>query len=260
MCAADNESIFEHPEKHEHIITEMKLEAALITSNSPYAEVRSVVDNHDDTTMPVSTIRSWVIGIIFSAAIAFVNVFFEIRQPLIGVTPIVPQLLAFPVGKLWERTVPDWGVTLFGIRHSLNPGPFNKKEHMLITLMASIAKGTPYTNYIIWMQALPQWFGMGWAINFGYQMLLALSANFIGFGLAGLCRRFLVYPSFCVWPASLVVIALNNAFHSGENPHVPGPFKSIWRWSRLKFFTVMFSAMFVYFWFPNSIFGDMDRP
>ncbi|KAH7161464.1 OPT oligopeptide transporter protein-domain-containing protein [Dactylonectria macrodidyma] len=253
-----NEAIFENPEKHEQIIHEMKIETALITNNSPYAEVRAVVDNHDDPTMPCSTIRAWVIGIFFSAAIAFVNGFFDIRQPSIYVTSNVPQLLAYPVGKLWERFLPDVGFTLFGVRHSLNPGPFNKKEHMLITIMASISKDVPYTNYVVWMQYLPTYFNQSWAINFGYQITIALSTNFIGYGLAGLCRRFLVYPSYCVWPASLVTIALNTAFHSDGNIPVLGPLKKVWTWSRLKFFTIAFTAMFFYFWLPNYLFYGLS--
>lgn len=51
----------------------MKIEAALIQSNSPYAEVRAVVDNTDDPSTPCSTVRSWTIGILFSVILAFVN-------------------------------------------------------------------------------------------------------------------------------------------------------------------------------------------
>jgi hypothetical protein len=53
-----------------------------------------------------------------------------------------------------------------------------------------------------------------------------------------------VYPSYCVWPASLVTIALNRAFHSGgdEKP-VPGPFGRLYTWSRMKFFFWTFAAM-----------------
>ena len=70
-------------------------------------------------------------------------------------------------------------------------------------------------------------FGQEWASNFGYQcesnpvsswsptphpgalVLVALSTSFIGYGLAGLTRRFLVYPSRAVWPSNLATIALN---------------------------------------------------
>jgi OPT family small oligopeptide transporter len=238
----------------------MKIQAALITNNSPYAEVRSVVDNHDDPSLPVSTIRAWAIGIFFACCISFINSFFDVRLPSIYVISTVPQLLAYPVGKFCERVLPDVGFTLFGVRHSLNPGPFNKKEHMLITIMSNVAKSTPYTNYIVWIQVLPQYFNQPWAISVGYQALIALSTNFIGYGLAGLCRRFLVYPAYCVWPSSLVTIALNSAFHdaSSETARVEGPFGSVWKMTRLRYFCWAFGLMFVYFWFPNYIVGALS--
>jgi OPT family small oligopeptide transporter len=236
----------------------MKIEAALITNNSPYAEVRSVVGNSDDPNMPVSTVRAWLIGIVLSLACAFVNIFFEIRRPAISVTSNVPQLLAYPCGKFLERALPDWGFTLFGTRHSLNPGPFNRKEHMLITIMSSISIGGTYTSNIVWIQAMPHWFNQEWAVNVGYQTLIALSTNFIGFSLAGLTRRFLVYPSYCVWPEALVTIALNASFHDESNPKVAGPLKVFWSITRLRFFMLAFVAMFFYFWLPNTLFGALS--
>ena len=47
--------------------------------NSPYAEVRAVVENHDDPNMPASTFRSWVIGTIFVAGGGFINQYFSIK-------------------------------------------------------------------------------------------------------------------------------------------------------------------------------------
>jgi predicted lipoprotein len=93
-----NDDIIENPEKHGALIWEMKLETALITNNSPYAEVRAVVDNTDDPSLPVSTIRAWVIGLIFSGLLGFVNQLFSIRQPRIYIDSNVAQLLAFPLG------------------------------------------------------------------------------------------------------------------------------------------------------------------
>ncbi|KAI9151893.1 LOW QUALITY PROTEIN: Sexual differentiation process protein isp4 [Paramyrothecium foliicola] len=248
----ENDSVFEQPEKHEQLITEMKIQLALITGNSPYAQVRSVVSNRDDPSMPASTIRAWAIGFFFCVAISFINVFFDPRVPGIHVSSSVPQLLAYPLGKMCEKVLPDAGFTLFGVRHSLNPGPFNKKEHMLITIMASTS--IPYTNYIIWIQILPQFLHQPYAMSFAYQILITLSTSFIGYGMAGLGRRFLVYPSYCLWPGSLVTIALNNAFHDDRETAVLGPFRRIWTLSRLKFFAIAASLMFVYFWLPNTIF------
>ncbi|KAH7327313.1 OPT oligopeptide transporter protein-domain-containing protein [Rhexocercosporidium sp. MPI-PUGE-AT-0058] len=197
-------NIFENPEKHADIIQEMKTEAALITANSPYSEVRAVVDNTDDPSTPSSTIRA----------------------------------------------------------HGLKPGKFSKKEHMLITIMANIGWHTPYTDYIIWTQVLPQFFNQPYARGFAYQFLMCLGTNFIGDGIAGLCKRFLVYPSFCVWPASLVAIALNAAFHSEMNEPSPAgepvltcsavqsTLKKIITVSRLKFVAWSFAAIFDPFMVP----------
>ncbi|KAJ4147657.1 hypothetical protein LMH87_002165 [Akanthomyces muscarius] len=171
----------------------------------------------------------------------------------------VAQLLAYPIGTFMAKVLPDRGVTFFGVRHSLNPGPFNKKEHMLISIMSVAYDSAPYTNQIIWIQALPQYFDQRWAYSFGYQLCVALSTAFIGYGFAGMTRRFIVWPSHCIWPNSLATIALNSAFHSTDGGHpVLGPSNTTWRWSRIKFFMVAFAAMFVYFWFPNTIFGALS--
>lgn len=237
----------------------MKIEAALLTNNSPYAEVRAVVDNKDDPNMPSSTIRCWFIGILFCAIVAFINGFFEPHFPPITISGQVPQLLAYPVGVFMANTLPDWGFTLFGVRHSLNPGPFNRKEHMLITIMCNAYNTSPYTNWIVWIQFLPTYFNQHWALNFGYQLCIALSTGFIGYGFAGITRRFIVYPTHCVWPSSLVIIALNSAFHSktGDEP-VMSPFKKMWSITRIRFFLYAFFAMFFYHWIPNTVFGALS--
>ena len=55
------------------------------------------------------------------------------------------QLLAFPLGRLWARFLPN--VKIFGI--SLNPGPFNVKEHVLITMMATVGYQSAYAVSIM---------------------------------------------------------------------------------------------------------------
>ena len=106
--------------------------------------------------------------------------------------------------------------------------------------------------------SLPQYFNQAYAAQFLYQLLLGIGTNFCGFGLAGLSRRFLVYPSYCVWPASLVTIALNQAFHSKEDHPVRGPFNRVYTWSRMKLFTVAFAAMFVWFWIVGFLFPALS--
>ena len=78
----------------------------------------------------------------------FINQFFSIRQPGITVTANVAQLLAFPAGKLLEAILPSRQFTTFGHTWTLNPGRFNPKEHMVITIMANVGFTTPYTSNV----------------------------------------------------------------------------------------------------------------
>ena len=136
-------------------------EGVLIDSpedDSPYPEVRSAVANTDDPTMPVSSLRTWVIGLIWAIIIPGMNQFFFFRYPSVSVggvcrahnshqrsfdrfhSQIVAQLLSLPVGRAWAKFMPNYKI--FGV--SLNPGPFTVKEHVLITIMASVGAGSAY--------------------------------------------------------------------------------------------------------------------
>jgi OPT family small oligopeptide transporter len=130
---------------------------------------------------------------------------------------------------------------------------------MLITIMANVGFSTPYTDNIIWSQYLPQYYNQRYAGQFSYQILIGLGTNFVGYGMAGLTRRFLVYPSYAVWPTSLVTIALNSALHStAEDVPVKTPFGRTIRASRMKVFLYSFIGMFLYFFFPNYIFTALS--
>ena len=70
-------------------------------------------------------------------------------MPGIMVPPNVFQLLAFPAGKLLEAILPTKQFTTFGYTWSLNPGKFNLKEHMVITIMAQVGFITvPYSDSV----------------------------------------------------------------------------------------------------------------
>jgi hypothetical protein len=110
--------------------------------NSPYPEVQAAVDNWDDVTVPANTLRAWFLGMFFVTIGSGVNLFFSLRDPNITVGPLVVQLCAYPVGKFMAMVLPKKVFNLMGLKFSLNPGPFNKKEHALITIMANVSFGT----------------------------------------------------------------------------------------------------------------------
>lgn len=98
--------------------------------DSPYPEVRSAVANTDDPLIPVMTLRSWVLGLVWSVIISGVNQFLSFRYPAVPVVGIVAQLISYPLGCFWASCMPR--KRILGI--SLNPGPFSIKEHVLITV------------------------------------------------------------------------------------------------------------------------------
>ncbi|THH00783.1 hypothetical protein EW026_g1809 [Hermanssonia centrifuga] len=186
----------------------LDLDAEGLEDDSPYPEVRSAVANTDDPSMPVNTFRAWFIGIIWAILIPGLNQFFFFRFPSVTVGGVVAQLISFPILRLWARVVPQ--IKVFGV--SLNPGPFSVKEHVLITIMASVGSGSAYATDIIAVQRVYY----NQTYNFGYQWLVVMSTQLIGFSIGGIARRFLVQPPSMIWPANLVTCALFNTLHSQQ--------------------------------------------
>ncbi|KAJ6496043.1 OPT-domain-containing protein [Mycena sanguinolenta] len=318
----------EHPAEYQRLYDELKVEAAMIAINSPYSEVRAVVDNHDDPWVLASTFRAWFIGTVLVVGGGLVNLFFSIRYPTIQVGSNVAQILAVPLAKLMEL-LPSTEFATFGYAWSFNPGPFNPKEHMLTTvgnssviyeatthgiqIMANVGFVTPYTNDVHHMDTISAeilqpgglssfrvaWFN-GFVIKvilsqFGSQrleliklsVLVALSTNLVGYGLAGLTRRFLVYPASAIWlsfcqeiwrylssvvssaqhlrkhsrtdyrpkckPYRSLRSGISLKYHSGHSMPIKPTVVDGWSVSRLHWFLYCFGAMFVYFWFPDFI-------
>ncbi|KAH6903907.1 OPT oligopeptide transporter [Coprinopsis sp. MPI-PUGE-AT-0042] len=175
----------------------------VLEDDSPYPEVRSAVANTDDPDIPVSTIRSWTLGIIWAIIISGLNQFFFFRYPSVT---IVAQLLIFPMGRLWAKVVPN--VKIFG--GHLNPGPFSIKEHVLATIMSIVGAYSAYATDIVAVQRV--YYNQNY--NFSYQWMLVMSTQLIGFSIGGIARRFLVQPPSMIWPNNLVTCALFNTLHA----------------------------------------------
>ncbi|PAV19757.1 OPT oligopeptide transporter [Pyrrhoderma noxium] len=220
--------------------------AIIFEDDSPYPEVRSAVANTDDPSMPASTIRSWVIGLVFAIVISGLNQFFFFRFPSVSIGNLVAQLLSFPVGRLWARIIPN--VTVFGLE--LNPGPFTVKEHVLATIMATVASGSAYATDIVAVQRVYY----NQVYNFSYQWFVVMSTQLIGFSIGGIGRRFLVQPPSMIWPANLVNCALFNTLHS----QVYSGIGNRGGLSRERFFTYAFIGSSVWYFFPGYIFQALS--
>ena len=135
-----------------------------------------------------------------------------------------------------------------GYTWSLNPGPFNIKEHVLITVMANVVVNGAYATDIVATQRT----FYNESISNAYQFFLVLSTQLIGFSMGGLLRRFLVYPCSMIWPGALVNSALFNTLHrtygTTEHRHI----------SRHKFFVIVAAGSFFWYFVPGYLWTGLS--
>lgn len=180
---------------------------ALFTEDSPYDEVRAAVRNTDGGDV-ANTVRAWVLGMFFVTIGSGLNMFLSMRSPAINFPSLVVQLLVYPIGCLWATVMPTRTFLFFGIPWTLNTGPFTIKEHVVVVLMSNVSIGYAYsTDALLALQGKPFYdINLGW----GFQLLFTLSSQLIGIGLAGLARRFLV------WPAAMICTFESDFIHEPQ--------------------------------------------
>ncbi|KAI3399059.1 hypothetical protein diail_7859 [Diaporthe ilicicola] len=214
--------------------------------DSPYPEVRAAVRNYD-VDMPCNTIRAWTIGMVLVVVGASMNTLFSLRNPAIGLGALIAQIIAWPIGHGWAKVMPTRQFDTFGLKWSLNPGPFNIKEHSIIVVMASVSFSVAYATDIILAQKVfyKQDFGIPW------QLMLTISTQSLGYGIAGIMRKFLVYPAAMIWPGNLVSVTLMNAMYEGNEK--PDPTVLGGRMPRYRWFAIITAGAFVYYFIPGFL-------
>ncbi|KAH9818914.1 putative oligopeptide transporter [Melampsora americana] len=222
--------------------------------NSPYAEVRACVDALDDTTIPAVTFRMGVIGLALGSLAAAFNQFFLARKPGMVLSVTVVQVIAYPIGRFMAKVLPT-RVFHFGRQSfTFNPGPFNIKEHVLISIMAN-ASHSPYATCIIAsLRAKPFYDDARFSNKVGFELALLLSTQLMGYALAGLTRSFLIYHREMVWWEVLPQITILRALHGKDNlPPIPG-----WKITQMRFFLICAVVSGLYFILPGVFFESLS--
>jgi len=179
---------------------------------SPIEQVRLTVPPTDDPSLPVWTFRMWSIGLLSCALMSFLNQFFTYRTEPLIVTQITVQVASLPVGHFMARVLPRTKrrapALLGGGEWSLNPGPFNMKEHVLISIFANagfaFGGGNAYAISII--DIIRAFYHRH--ISFFTAWLLVITTQVLGYGWAGLMRKYVVEPAHMWWPSTLVQVSL----------------------------------------------------
>ncbi|CAL9155519.1 oligopeptide transporter 4-like [Musa acuminata AAA Group] len=217
---------------------------------SPIEQVRLTVMNSDDPSLPVWTFRMWSLGLLSCCLLSFLNQFFGYRsQPLI-ITQITVQVASLPLGHFLARVLPTTRFRLPGLGAvSLNPGPFNMKEHVLISIFANagaaFGNGSAYAIGIV--NIIKAFYGR--SISFIASWLLIITTQVLGYGWAGLMRRYVVEPAHMWWPSTLVQVSLFRALHEKEDR----------RMSRAKFFVIALICSFTWYTVPGYFFPTITN-
>ncbi|XP_042421312.1 oligopeptide transporter 7-like [Zingiber officinale] len=216
-----------------------------VLENSPVEQVALTVPVEDDPSAPALTFRMWVLGTASCVLLSFLNQFFWYRKEPLSITAISAQIAVVPLGHLMAATITDrvffresrWEFTL-------NPGPFNIKEHVLITIFANSGAGSVKAIYVV--TAVKIFYRKDF--NFFVSLVVVITTQVLGFGWAGIFRRYLVEPAAMWWPYNLVQVSLFRVLHEKEEAPKGGL-------TRNQFFTVAFLCSFAYYVFPGYLFS-----
>lgn len=173
---------------------------------------------------------------------------YELVDPSVAINALFVQVVTLPIGKLFEKILPTRTLTIRGYSMSLNPGPFNIKEHTLISVMANIVvNGAPFAEV---SAVQTYFFNSPWPL--ARQFILGIAIQLIGFSFAGMVREFLVWPASMIWPGVLVRSALLNTMHNNfgrkDTKHI----------SREKFLFFACLCSFIWYWLPGFLWTGLS--
>ncbi|KAK6154485.1 hypothetical protein DH2020_008733 [Rehmannia glutinosa] len=239
---AGGESVFngdESAEKKPH--TNLEIEGGEEENDCPIEQVRLTVPPTDDPSLPALTFRTWFLGLSSCVMLAFVNQFFGYRQNSLYISAVTAQIVSLPVGKFMAKVLPTttFTVPFTSWSFSFNPGPFNLKEHVLITIFASCGSSGVYAVGIV---TIVKAFYHRQLHPFA-AWLLAQTTQMLGYGWAGVFRKILVDSPYMWWPENMIAVSLFRALHEKEVRPKGGL-------TRLQFFLVVFISSFAYYIVP----------
>ncbi|KAH7677422.1 Oligopeptide transporter OPT protein [Dioscorea alata] len=198
--------------------------------------------------MPVLTFRTWVLGISASFVINLTITFFGLRKNPIIMSTTLTQILMLPVGRIMASTLSAWEVKIpwIGFSFSLNPGPFNIKEHVLADTLSD-GGGYPYSLNIVTLKKV--FFKQ--KINMIPSFMMVISTQLLGYGLAGLFNKLLVQSPYMWWPPTLSTVSMFRALHETEKVKLKG--KS----SKFQLLIMAGISSFAYYIIPNFFFPSL---
>ncbi|SZF01377.1 unnamed protein product [Blumeria hordei] len=209
--------------------------AAVTVSRNAQDMVLRALKTDDDPSLNPWTLRMFLIGIGLSSFGSILATIFMFKPQSVSVSVIFMSIISYFIGNAMATFLPSKGL----IGRWINPHSFNSKEHIAIIIMSHSASGAAYATEVLAAQKL-------YYNNVPSSLiaiLLLLSSQLLGYGMAGLLRQALVYPTAMIWPQILPICSLIETLHRDR-----GEMKK-----RFKFFWIILIIVTVWEIFPQYI-------
>lgn len=134
-----------------------------------------------------------------------ISAIYYFKPQTVLVSTVFLAVISYLLGKGLELIIPRRGF----IGRWLNPHPFNVKEHLAIVIMANSASISALGIELLAVERLYYDAQLNGAVS----VFLLFSSQFLGYGIAGLMRKTLVYPKNMLWPSNLPVNSMLETLH-----------------------------------------------
>ncbi|KAF8491247.1 OPT oligopeptide transporter [Gautieria morchelliformis] len=191
-----------------------------------------VLSTEDDPTLPVFTFRTIFLGVGLSAFGAVLGTIYTFKPQNASVSQLFVLIVAYIFGTAMHKLMPSTGFWRY-----LNPGPFNIKEHTCIVIMSSTAATVATAMEII--AALDLFYDV--RLNGAVAMFQIFSTQMLGYGIAGILRTLLVFPTYAFYPGNISVVQLLQSLHFG----------GLLNHKKRRYFWIVFGAIFFWEWIPQ---------
>ncbi|KAN0076946.1 OPT oligopeptide transporter domain containing protein [Tylopilus felleus] len=192
-----------------------------------------IIPVDDDPSLNPWTFRAFFLGLGLSAFGGTLGTFTFVQT--VGVSSMFLAIISYVLGHAMETFIPRYGLFRY-----LNPHPFNKKENAFIIIMAGAAANSALGTEILAVQRL--YYNI--TPNAAASVFLLFSSQLLGYGIGGLLRPILLYPSKMLYPGVLPLVSMLDAFFRD------GPTAR----RRIKVFYLVFGVIFIWELFPEWIF------
>lgn len=187
----------------------------------------------------ILTFRFWVLSTFWVIIGCSISSVYYFSPYSVRLTAYVVQLCSWGMGSAMAKHLPKRHIQTFGLVWTMNPGPWNAKEHALIIVAYW---GSSYTAYGLGpLSAMELYYHK--KISPAWSIMFLMTTQLMGYGFSGLYRDILVRPPQMYYPGVLPNVAVFNALH--QNPSVTA--------KSLKFFCIVAAVAFGYQWFPSFI-------